>query len=100
MERGERIQEQIIIGTPGKMLDFVVKLKVIDPSKIVCLVFDEADVMISQQGHRDQSVRLKKYFHFEFLIIIQEIYFAPVSRAASFLPSVLFVARTCQHFSM
>uniref|UniRef100_A0A1I8EWY4 RNA helicase n=1 Tax=Wuchereria bancrofti TaxID=6293 RepID=A0A1I8EWY4_WUCBA len=58
MSRGEKIEEQIIIGTPGKMLDWVTKLKVIDPSKIICLVLDEADVMISQQGHQDQSIRL------------------------------------------
>uniref|UniRef100_A0A0R3RID3 RNA helicase n=1 Tax=Elaeophora elaphi TaxID=1147741 RepID=A0A0R3RID3_9BILA len=61
MLRGEKIEEQIIIGTPGKMLDWVTKLKVIDPSKIICLVLDEADVMISQQGHQDQSIRLHKY---------------------------------------
>uniref|UniRef100_A0A8R1XSD2 RNA helicase n=1 Tax=Onchocerca volvulus TaxID=6282 RepID=A0A8R1XSD2_ONCVO len=58
MSRGEKIEEQIIIGTPGKMLDWVMKLRVIDPSKIICLVLDEADVMISQQGHQDQSIRL------------------------------------------
>ncbi|VDK82909.1 unnamed protein product [Litomosoides sigmodontis] len=58
MSRGEKIEEQIIIGTPGKMLDWVTKLKVIDPSKVICLVLDEADVMISQQGHQDQSIRL------------------------------------------
>uniref|UniRef100_F1KWJ6 RNA helicase n=1 Tax=Ascaris suum TaxID=6253 RepID=F1KWJ6_ASCSU len=58
--RGEVIEEQVIIGTPGKMLDWVTKFKVIDLSRIVCLVLDEADVMISQQGHRDQSLRLKR----------------------------------------
>ncbi|VDO63082.1 unnamed protein product [Onchocerca flexuosa] len=61
MSRGEKIEEQIIIGTPGKMLDWVMKLRVIDPSKIICLVLDEADVMISQQGHQDQSIRLHKF---------------------------------------
>lgn len=61
VSRSEKIEEQIIIGTPGKMLDWVTKLKVIDPSKIICLVLDEADVMISQQGHQDQSIRLHKY---------------------------------------
>uniref|UniRef100_F1KUT1 RNA helicase n=2 Tax=Ascaris suum TaxID=6253 RepID=F1KUT1_ASCSU len=59
ISRGENIEEQIVIGTPGKMLDWVVKMKAIDASKIICMVFDEADVMISQQGHRDQSIRLK-----------------------------------------
>ncbi|MFH4981023.1 hypothetical protein AB6A40_007732 [Gnathostoma spinigerum] len=61
--KGERdpgpITEQIVIGTPGKMLDWVVKMKLIDASKIICMVFDEADVLISQQGHQDQSIRLQ-----------------------------------------
>uniref|UniRef100_A0A0N5ADK8 RNA helicase n=1 Tax=Syphacia muris TaxID=451379 RepID=A0A0N5ADK8_9BILA len=57
---GMEIKEQIIIGTPGKMLDWVLKLKIIDASKIICLVFDEADVMISQQGYQDQSLRLHR----------------------------------------
>ncbi|VDN49992.1 unnamed protein product [Gongylonema pulchrum] len=60
MVRGAKIEEQILIGTPGKMLDWVLKLKVVDLSKIICFVLDEADVMISQQGHQDQSIRLHK----------------------------------------
>uniref|UniRef100_A0A915A725 RNA helicase n=1 Tax=Parascaris univalens TaxID=6257 RepID=A0A915A725_PARUN len=60
LTRGEIIEEQVIIGTPGKMLDWLTKFKVIDLSRVVCLVLDEADVMISQQGHRDQSLRLKR----------------------------------------
>ncbi|VDD94962.1 unnamed protein product [Enterobius vermicularis] len=60
MSRGMKIEEQIVIGTPGKMLDWVLKLKIIDPSKIICLVFDEADVMISQQGYQDQSLNFRE----------------------------------------
>uniref|UniRef100_A0A914EAX5 RNA helicase n=2 Tax=Acrobeloides nanus TaxID=290746 RepID=A0A914EAX5_9BILA len=58
VSRGMPIAEQIVIGTPGKMLDWVVKFRLIDPSKIICFVLDEADIMISQQGYQDQSIRL------------------------------------------
>uniref|UniRef100_A0A914W256 RNA helicase n=1 Tax=Plectus sambesii TaxID=2011161 RepID=A0A914W256_9BILA len=58
VERGQKVQEQIIIGTPGKMLDWLIKYRCIDATKIKCFVLDEADVMISQQGHQDQSVRI------------------------------------------
>ncbi|CAD6198420.1 unnamed protein product [Caenorhabditis auriculariae] len=51
----EKLTEQIVIGTPGKTLEYLQKTQRIDPSKIRCLVLDEADVMISQQGHSDIS---------------------------------------------
>ncbi|VDN02910.1 unnamed protein product [Thelazia callipaeda] len=60
LSRGEKIEEQIIVGTPGKMLDWVVKYRAIDLSKIICFILDEADVMITQQGHQEQSIRLYK----------------------------------------
>lgn len=63
-----KIEEQIVIGTPGKMLDWVLKLKIIDPSKIICLVFDEADVMISQQGYQDQSLKLHRLGYLSFKV--------------------------------
>ncbi|KAL1266067.1 hypothetical protein QQF64_004094 [Cirrhinus molitorella] len=57
LERGTRLQEQIVIGTPGTVLDWCQKLKFIDPKKIKVFVLDEADVMIATQGHQDQSIR-------------------------------------------
>ncbi|OZC11772.1 DEAD/DEAH box helicase [Onchocerca flexuosa] len=91
MSRGEKIEEQIIIGTPGKMLDWVMKLRVIDPSKIICLVLDEADVMISQQGHQDQSIRLHKYFFFNFFFIF--LFFCnELERSGAKYQSLLFSA--------
>ncbi|KAL0157807.1 hypothetical protein M9458_045883, partial [Cirrhinus mrigala] len=59
MERGVKIKEQIVIGTPGTVLDWCVKLKLIDPKKIKVFVLDEADVMIATQGHQDQSIRIQ-----------------------------------------
>uniref|UniRef100_A0A672NSG0 RNA helicase n=1 Tax=Sinocyclocheilus grahami TaxID=75366 RepID=A0A672NSG0_SINGR len=60
MERGIKIKEQIVIGTPGTVLDWCIKLKLIDPKKIKVFVLDEADVMIATQGHQDQSIRIQR----------------------------------------
>ncbi|XP_072223057.1 ATP-dependent RNA helicase DDX19A [Leuresthes tenuis] len=60
MERGIKLQEQIVIGTPGTVLDWCTKYKHIDPKKITLFVLDEADVMIATQGHRDQSIRIHR----------------------------------------
>ncbi|CAB3366691.1 Hypothetical predicted protein [Cloeon dipterum] len=59
--RGTKLTEHIIIGTPGKVLDWGVKYKFFDLSKIKVFVLDEADVMIATQGHQDQSFRIHKY---------------------------------------
>ncbi|XP_071190662.1 ATP-dependent RNA helicase DDX19A-like [Salvelinus alpinus] len=60
LDRGTKIQEQIVIGTPGTVLDWCSKLKIIDPKKISVFVLDEADVMIATQGHQDQSIRIQR----------------------------------------
>ncbi|XP_074780744.1 ATP-dependent RNA helicase DDX19B isoform X2 [Athene noctua] len=60
LERGQKISEQIVIGTPGTVLDWCSKLKFIDPKKIKVFVLDEADVMIATQGHQDQSIRIQR----------------------------------------
>uniref|UniRef100_A0A673V5S4 RNA helicase n=1 Tax=Suricata suricatta TaxID=37032 RepID=A0A673V5S4_SURSU len=59
LERGQKISEHIVIGTPGTVLDWCAKLKFIDPKKIKVFVLDEADVMIATQGHQDQSIRIQ-----------------------------------------
>lgn len=53
-------REHIIIGTPGKVVDWGVKYKFIDLSKLTVFVLDEADVMIATQGHQEQSLRIRK----------------------------------------
>ena len=60
MDRGSKITENIIIGTPGKVLDWGHKYKYFDLKKITVFVLDEADVMIATQGHQDQSIRIHK----------------------------------------
>lgn len=58
--KGQRIAEQIIIGTPGTTLDWAFKYKVFDMSAIRVFILDEADVMIATQGHQDQSIRIQR----------------------------------------
>ncbi|XP_075211502.1 putative ATP-dependent RNA helicase Dbp80 [Lycorma delicatula] len=58
--RNTKLKEHIIIGTPGKVVDWATKFKFFDLSKINVFVLDEADVMIATQGHQDQSFRIHK----------------------------------------
>jgi len=58
--RGTKITDNIVIGTPGKVLDWAIKFKFFDLKKIAVFVLDEADVMIATQGHQDQSIRIHK----------------------------------------
>jgi len=59
-QKGAKTDAHIIIGTPGSVLDWIIRYKAFDPKKLSVFVLDEADVMISQQGHQDQSIRIKK----------------------------------------
>lgn len=60
LERGMKIREQVIIGTPGKVLDWSIRFRFFDVQKVKVFVLDEADVMIAMQGHHDQSIRIHK----------------------------------------
>lgn len=57
--RGRQITAQIIIGTPGTTTDLL-RRRQIDPTNIKCLVLDEADNMLDQQGLGDQCLRVKQ----------------------------------------
>uniref|UniRef100_A0A8C6JTC9 RNA helicase n=2 Tax=Melopsittacus undulatus TaxID=13146 RepID=A0A8C6JTC9_MELUD len=58
--QGTVLKEQIIIGTPGTMLDWCFKQKVVDLKKITLFVLDEADIMIDTQGLAGQSIRIQR----------------------------------------
>ncbi|KAL7306605.1 DEAD-box helicase Dbp80 [Trichogramma pretiosum] len=60
LQRGTKLSDHIIIGTPGKVLDWAIKFKFFDLKKISVFVLDEADVMIATQGHQDQCIRIHK----------------------------------------
>lgn len=59
LHRDSQIQEHVILGTPGKVMDAALRYRCFDIRKIRVLVLDEADVMIDTQGHRNQSIRIK-----------------------------------------
>ena len=50
----------IIFGTPGTLLDWILRHRVIDSKKIKMFVVDEADAMIALQGHQDLFIRIQK----------------------------------------
>lgn len=58
--RGQRLEGQIVVGTPGTVMDLIRK-RLLDASKIKVLVLDEADNMLDQQGLGDQCKRVKMY---------------------------------------
>lgn len=51
--------EQILVGTPGTLLDLIRKRKV-STTNVKVFVLDEADNMLDAQGLGDQCVRVKK----------------------------------------
>lgn len=55
--RRSKIVDQVVIGTHGKLKDWVGK-RVLAINNIKILVFDEADEMLKQDGFADDSVRL------------------------------------------
>lgn len=57
--RGEQIQAQVVVGTPGRV-EGLIKKKQLDTRHIKIFVLDEADVMVSEDGMRDRSVAIKK----------------------------------------
>ncbi|XP_025904905.1 ATP-dependent RNA helicase DDX25 isoform X2 [Nothoprocta perdicaria] len=57
---GTRLKEQIVIGTPGTVLDWCFKRRLLDPGTISVFVLDEADIMIDTQGFCSQSIRVQR----------------------------------------
>ncbi|CAH6720123.1 ATP-dependent RNA helicase Dbp5p [[Candida] jaroonii] len=58
-DRFETVSDQILVGTPGVMVNLIQKRK-IDTKNIKVFVLDEADNMLEGQGLTDQSTRIKR----------------------------------------
>ena len=58
--RREKIVDQVVIGTPGKMLGWM-REKQLDCKGVKILVFDEADQMMDTDGHRVDSLKIMKH---------------------------------------
>jgi ATP-dependent RNA helicase DDX19/DBP5 len=59
IERGQKLNSHIVIGTPGTIVGWL-KRKVMDTDAIKVFVLDEADNMVSEGGHRANSLLIKK----------------------------------------
>jgi ATP-dependent RNA helicase DDX19/DBP5 len=57
--RGEKVDAHVVIGTPGKVVDWI-KRKTIKTDAIKVFVLDEADDMVREGGHRANSLLIKK----------------------------------------
>ncbi|XP_077139554.1 ATP-dependent RNA helicase DDX25-like isoform X2 [Ranitomeya variabilis] len=55
-----RIESQIIVGTPGTVMDWCFELKLFNVKDIKVFVLDEADILIGCQEYSDHSVRVKR----------------------------------------
>ncbi|KAI9819716.1 MAG: RNA helicase required for poly(A+) mRNA export [Thelocarpon impressellum] len=58
LERGQKVAAQVVVGTPGTVLDMI-KRKTLDVSRLKVFVLDEADNMLDQQGLGEQCIRVK-----------------------------------------
>jgi ATP-dependent RNA helicase DDX19/DBP5 len=52
--RGTKVQDQVIIGTPGRVESWL-KKKVINPEFMKIFVLDEADVMVQKSGNKSST---------------------------------------------
>ncbi len=57
-ERGVQIKAQVVVGTPGTVLDLI-RRRQLNVRDLKVFVLDEADNMLDQQGLGDQCVRVK-----------------------------------------
>lgn len=57
--RNQKIQEQVVIGTHGKLRNWLSK-RMLDTSGVKILVFDEADQMLKTDGFASDSMRMIK----------------------------------------
>ncbi len=55
LERGDKVDAHIVIGTPGKVVDWL-KRRMINTKFIKVFVLDEADNMVAESGHRANSL--------------------------------------------
>ena len=60
MKRGDQVNAQILVGTPGTVVDLNRK-RAMDVSQLKIFVLDEADNMLDQQGQGDHCSRVKKF---------------------------------------
>ena len=58
--KGEKVRDHVIIGTPGKVMDWALKYSFFDIKKIRVFVLDEVDALIGAKGPKLQTIRIQK----------------------------------------
>lgn len=101
IQRGERVDAHIVIGTPGTVLDLA-KRRQLDLSKVRVFVLDEADNMIDQQGLGDQSLRIRGVLAPNCQVILFSATFAPQLRefAIRFAPQANLITLRTEELSV
>jgi len=59
IERGKCVDAHLVVGTPGKIVDWL-KKKIIQTHAMKVFVLDEADNMVSESGFRANSILIKQ----------------------------------------
>ncbi|CAI4036360.1 hypothetical protein SMKI_15G2020 [Saccharomyces mikatae IFO 1815] len=78
-EKNKQINSQIIVGTPGTVLDLM-RRKLMQLQKIKIFVLDEADNMLDQQGLGDQCIRVKRFLPKDTQLVLFSATFADAVR--------------------
>ena len=58
--KGQQVQGQVVVGTPGTIMDLVQRRRQLNTRGIKVLTVDEADNMLDMQGMGDQCKRVKQ----------------------------------------
>lgn len=74
--RGQALQGQIIVGTPGTTMDMI-KRKQLNVSAVKVLTLDEADNMLDLQGMGDQCKRVKSLLPKHIQVVLFSATFPP-----------------------
>lgn len=59
IEKGKSVDAHLVVGTPGKIVDWL-KRRQLSPKGVKVFVLDEADNMVGEDGHRANSLLIKK----------------------------------------
>ncbi|CAL1263787.1 unnamed protein product [Larinioides sclopetarius] len=60
LPRNHTLTEHVLIGTPGKVFDWGRRQRSFQFDQLTTFILDEADIMISIQGHHDQCLRIHR----------------------------------------
>ncbi|KAK5124691.1 hypothetical protein LTR85_001404 [Meristemomyces frigidus] len=76
--RGVQVQGQIIVGTPGTVMDLIQRKRQLNVRGIKVLTLDEADNMLDLQGMGDQCKRVKMLLPKDHQVVLFSATFPPM----------------------